>query len=184
MSWDRLFQGELSSSHLPHCVSQERWRPCPVVCSESCFLLCTGQEKPWGFVSGTCCEGLLPELVRVPVALLPARGPGGECRWLARTNCSWPGPGRAAGAQLEGDHRLAPCPPCQQGPIALAWAPVLAEKVTLSITQVWTAVEQDIELGNPLSHSAVPFWAVQGRFGTWLEEVWLQQEPEAQQGMG
>lgn len=83
---------------------------------------------------------LLPELVRVPMALLPAWGPGGGRRWLARTSCSWPGPGRVAGAQLEGDHRLAPCPPCQRGIVPLAQAPVSTENGTPGIALVQTVV--------------------------------------------
>lgn len=91
-------QGDLSSSHSSTVCAKRDGDLGPVAWPETCFLLCTGQETPRALCMGLVEVGLLPEQGGVPVALLPAWGPGGGCRSLAHMNCSWLSPGRAAGA--------------------------------------------------------------------------------------
>lgn len=142
MSWDHLVQADVSSCHFSHHASQERWRPCPVAWSETCF---SPGRKISRALSGTSHSGAAPR------AGMSAWGSPPGPRWQAQVagshepQLAQPREG-CEGAQLEGDHRSAPCPPCQQGTIALAWAPVLAEKVTPGIAQVRIAVEQGAEL--------------------------------------
>lgn len=124
--------------------------------------------------------GLLPEMGGVCgwvcARLLPAWGPGGRCRWLALTNCSWPSPGRAVGAHLEGDHRLAPCPSMPARCCSLGMSPCLGREGSPG--------NQPSPGGCGTGHQAVkptvPFsHATLGCVGMWLEEVGLQQEPRS-----